>query len=136
MFHQLIPNLRPWLIAAAAAAVTIVAAPTGVVLADNHISNTGAAVLGGIAGLAVGAAIVDSTHPHVYYPPRYQPNPYPQPYPYAQPYPAYYPRPVYRPAYAAPFAPAPGVTCYPDRGLCFKYNGKVANQWTASVFGY
>ena len=58
------------------------------------------------------------------------------PYPYAQPYPAYYPRPVYRPAYAAPFTPAPGVVCYPDRGLCFKNNGNVANEWTGRVFGY
>lgn len=136
MFHQLIPATRTWLLAGLAA-VTLVAAPTGAVLADNHISSTGAAIVGGIAGLAVGAAIADSAHHNqAYYPPRYQPYGYPQPYPvYAQPYPAYYP-PAYRPAYARPFSPAPGVVCYPGRGLCYNdSNGTVANRWSARVFG-
>lgn len=119
----------------AMAAIAMMAVPLAEARADQ-ISSTGAAIVGGIAGLAVGAAIADSTHPRVYYPPRYEPYPYPPPYPYAQPYPVYYPQPVYRPAYAAPFSPAPGVTCYPGRGLCFKYNGNVANEWSARVFGY
>lgn len=121
---------------AGATALALLALPMAEAQAKDHISSTGAAILGGIAGLAIGAAIVDSAHPHVSYAPRYQPYPYPQPYPYAQPYPAYYPRPVYRPAYAGPFSPAPGVTCYADRGLCYNGNGTVANAWTGRVFGY
>lgn len=129
---------------AAFAATAVLAAPLGSVQADNHISNTGAAILGGVAGLALGAAIVDSqNHRQVYYPPRYQPYPYPQPYPYArpypyaQPYPYPQPYPVYYPAprYAAPFSPAPGVTCDPARGRCFNDNGTLANRWTIRVFG-
>ena len=145
MFHSLLPRFPAKLFAALAAAITLVTSAVGA-RADNHISSTGAAIVGGVAGLAIGAAIADSARPHVYYPPRYQPYPqpypyaqpypqpyaYPQPYPYAQPYPAYYPRPVYRPA---PFSPAPGVTCYPGRGLCFNGNGTVANRWSARVFG-
>lgn len=137
MFHPLIPSVPSKLLAAVAAVMLIVTGTTGA--RADHISNTGAAILGGVAGLAVGAAIADSQHPHVYYPPRYQPYPYPQPYPYAapsryvQPYPAYYP--AYRPHYAVPFSPAPGVTCDPGRGLCYNANGSVAGRWTNSVFG-
>jgi hypothetical protein len=136
VFHQLIPTTRLWLIAGVTA-VTLVAAPAGAVLADDHISSTGAAILGGIAGLAVGAAIVDNAHQHpVYYPPRYPAYAAAQPYPYAQPYPAYYPRPAYRPAYRAPFSPAGGVVCYPGKSICYNNNGSVAGNWTHRVFGY
>ncbi len=127
----------------AIAAAAIVAMPLAEAQANNNISNTGAAILGGIAGLAVGAAIVDSAHQHpVYYPPRYaypaaQPYPYAQPYPaYAQPQPAYYPRPAYHPAYGAPFSPTGGVVCYPGKGICYNNNGSVAGKWTNRVFGY
>lgn len=136
MFHQLIPALPSRLVAAAAAVILLVTSAPGA-RADKHINSTGAAIIGGIAGLAIGAAIADSANrnrPH--YPPRYHAYPPPQPYPYAQPYPAYYPQPVYRPAYARPFSPTGGVVCYPDRGLCYNdSNGSIANRWTARVFG-
>lgn len=137
MLHPLMPAL-PSRILAAVSALVMLAGSAGVSRADNHISSTGAAILGGVAGLAIGAAIADSAHQRpAYYPPRYQPYPPPQPYPYppryAQPYPAYYP--AYRPAYARTFSPAPGVSCNPRRGLCFNANGTVANRWTARVFG-
>lgn len=126
---------------AAAATLALVATPLAQAEAGSHISNTGAAILGGIAGVAVGAAIVDNAHRNpAYYPPRYQPYPYPEPYPYAAPYPyaqpypypAAYPRPVY----AGPFSPAPGVTCYPGRALCYNDNGTLARNWTGRVFDY
>lgn len=141
MFHALIPTTRSRLLAGLMAISMMVASAAGA-RADNHISSTGAAILGGVAGLAIGAAIADSNnHRPVYYPPRYA-QPYPPPYAYqpayaqpyqpayAQPYPAYYPR------YARPFSPAPGVTCNPGRGLCFNdSNGTVASRWTSRVFG-
>ena len=124
--------------------------------ANDHVSTTGAAIVAGIAGVAVGAAIADSANQHPdYAPPRYQaypaaqpypypepypyPQPYPPPYPYAQPYPQpypnYYPRPAYRHRYAAPFRPTSDVVCYPNKGLCFNDNGSVANKWTRRIFG-
>ncbi|MCA3554187.1 hypothetical protein [Aestuariivirga sp.] len=136
MFHPLISAVPSRLIAAAAA-VSLLAATAPDARADKKISNTGAAIVGGIAGLAIGAAIADSANRNRRdYQPRYQPYPPPPPYAYAQPYPVYYPQPVYRPAYARPFSPVASVVCYPDRGLCFnESNGSIANKWTARVFG-
>ena len=139
MFHPLLPTFPTKLLAAMAAVMLLVTSASGA-RADNHISSTGAAIVGGIAGLAIGAAIADSANRNQgYNPPRYQP--YPQPFPaYAQPYPAYaqpaYYPPAYRPAYARPFNPSPDVTCYPGRGLCYNdENGTIARKWTARVFG-
>lgn len=65
--------------------------------------STGAAIAGGIVGLAVGAAIAGSDHDRVVYRERYyEPEYYPGPAYY--PAPVYYPAPYYgRPYYARPY---------------------------------
>ncbi|MCX5578867.1 hypothetical protein [Kaistia terrae] len=74
-----------------------------------------AAIIGGIAGLAVGAAIADSAN-------RNQ-NVYGVP-----------PPPSYRPP--APFSPAGGVICYPDQRACYNNGGAYSSNWTWRVYGH
>lgn len=73
-----------------------------------------AAIIGGIAGLAVGAAIADSANRNrdVYGAP---------------------PPPSYRPP--APFSPAGGVICYPDQRACYNNGGAYSGKWTWRVYG-
>ncbi|WP_421694119.1 hypothetical protein [Aestuariivirga sp.] len=87
------------------------------------IGPTAAAILGGVAGLAVGAAIADANHHNnrrIYY------EGYQQPYPPGG-YDAYFNR---------SFSPAPRVVCYPAQRLCYDANGTVAHKWTRRIYGY
>jgi hypothetical protein len=86
------------------------------------ISPGGAAIVGGVAGLAVGAAIADAARPkkpHYYkgYQPAYPPGQY-DPYWYQ----------VYR--------PDPNVSCYPAQRLCYNRYGAISDTWTRRVYGY
>lgn len=115
------PSLRssvPALLAAAA-----------IILSAHHpadaktIGPTAAAILGGVAGLAVGAAIADSNHHsnrRIYY------EGYQEPYPPGG-YDAYFNR---------SFMPSSTVTCYPAQRLCYDRNGTVAHKWTRRIYGY
>lgn len=73
-----------------------------------------AAILGGLAGLAVGAAIADSANRNhdVYGAP---------------------PPPAYRPP--APFSPAGGIVCYPEQRACYNNGGAYNGNWTWRVYG-
>jgi hypothetical protein len=73
-----------------------------------------AAILGGIAGLAVGAAIADSANRNhdIYGAP---------------------PPPAYRPP--APFSPAGGIICYPEQRACYNNGGAYSGNWTWRVYG-
>jgi hypothetical protein len=82
--------------------------------------STGAAIAGGIVGLAVGAALSKKQkHTTVIYAPGYQP-----PYP-----PGTYPN-----AWAQFFSPKPGVTCYPIQRACYDARGAYNPKWTAITF--
>jgi len=74
-----------------------------------------AAIIGGIAGLAVGAAIADSANRNndIYGAP---------------------PPPSYRPP--APFSPAGGVICYPDQRACYNNGGAYSGNWTWRIYGH
>lgn len=109
------------LIAAAAAAALLLASVPQAAQAKT-IGPTGAAIVGGVAGLAIGAAIADANRPKkkIYYEG------------YAPPYrPGYY-----DPYFNQAFAPTAGVICYPAQRLCYNNNGTVANNWTRRVYGY
>ncbi len=86
-------------------------------------SDVGAAIAGGIVGLAVGAALSTKHHQNenIYYP-GYQP-----PYP-AGGYNPYWQQP--------PFSPAPGVLCYQAQQACYNVGGGYAGKWSARVFGF
>jgi hypothetical protein len=105
---------------AAAAAVSLTLAPAA---EAKNIGPTGAAIVGGVAGLAIGAAIADANRnkrKNYYY------NGYVPPY---QPG-------GYDPYFARAFSPSNDVTCYPAQRLCYNDNGSVAKHWTRRVFGY
>lgn len=87
------------------------------------ISPGGAAIVGGVAGLAIGAAIADANRPKP--PPYYYPG-------YAPPY-----RPgQYDPYWNQSFRPDPNVTCYPAQRICYNRYGGVADKWTRRIYGY
>lgn len=89
----------------------------------KHIGPTGAAIVGGVAGLAVGAAIADSYHHRkkkIYYES------------YA---PAYAPG-AYGPYFGQVLSPSPGVTCYPAQRMCYHNTGGVSGHWTYKIYGY
>jgi hypothetical protein len=73
-----------------------------------------AAIVGGIVGLAVGAAIADSANRNRDV--------------YGEP-----PPPAYRPP--APFSPAGGVICYPEQRACYNNGGAYNGNWTWRVYG-
>jgi hypothetical protein len=73
-----------------------------------------AAIIGGIAGLAVGAAIADSANRNVVV--------------YGAP-----PPPSYNPP--APFSPAGGIICYPAQRACYNNGGAYSSNWTYRVYG-
>lgn len=86
-----------------------------------HIGRaTGAAIAGGIVGLAVGTALSksDRYEPDVYVP-GYQPLYPPGGYPYA---------------WQQSFSPKPGVNCYPVQRACYDMGGAYNPKWTARTF--
>lgn len=87
-----------------------------------HDDAVGAAIAGGIIGLAAGAAL--SSHHHhdkvIYYPG------------YAPPYPPG----GYGPYYRQSFSPTPGIICYPAQRSCYRADGSFAPAWTSRTFGY
>ena len=87
--------------------------------AEAKISSTGAAILGGVAGLAVGAAIADSRKPRtkIYYE-------------------GYAPPPHYDPYFNQAFSPTAGIVCYPAQRLCYNNGGSISGKWTRNVYGY
>jgi len=106
-------------VAAAALLLAIIHQPAEA----KGISPTGAAIVGGLAGVAVGAAIADAAKPPR---PKYYYNGYAPPY-----------RPgYYDPYFNQAFSPTAGVVCYPAQRLCYHNNGSVANKWTRRVYGY
>ncbi len=107
-------------VATVAASVAILGAAPAPSLAKNkHVEE---AIIGGIVGVAVGAAL-SRKHQHdnrVYYP-NYQP---------------YYPPGGYDPYFAGSFSPSPDVVCYRAQRVCYNANGSVANKWSRRVFGF
>lgn len=86
------------------------------------IGPTAAAIVGGVAGVAVGAAIADAAKPKkkIIYPdyqPPYQPG-------------------RYDPYFNQAFSPEGGVVCYPAQRLCYNNGGSVNGTWTRRSFGY
>ena len=87
------------------------------------IGPTGAAIVGGLAGVAVGAAIADAARPAR---PKYYYDGYAPPY-----------RPGnYDPYFNQAFSPSAGVVCYPAQRMCYDNNGTVSHKWTRRVYGY
>ena len=84
---------------------------------------TAAAIVGGVAGLAVGAAIADSANQKKK---KYYYNGYAPPYGPG----------TYDPYFNQAFSPTAGVVCYPAQRLCYNNNGSDANHWTRNVYGY
>ncbi len=93
------------------------------VLADTRpapAGAAGAAIAGGIVGLAVGAALSRSQrHDTVIYVPGYQPPYPPGGYPYA---------------WGKSFSPRPGVICYQIQRACYDVGGAYNPKWTARTF--
>ena len=84
---------------------------------------TAAAIVGGVAGVAVGAAIADAANHNKK---KYYYNGYAPPYAPG----------AYDPYFNQAFSPTGGVVCYPAQRLCYNNNGSVANHWTRRVYGY
>lgn len=87
------------------------------------IGPTGAAIVGGVAGLAVGAAIADSYHHRkkkIYY----------------QAYAPPYAPGAYGPYFDTVLMPSPGVTCYPAQRVCYHNGGGISGKWTYRIYGY
>jgi hypothetical protein len=89
--------------------------------AEAKISTGGAAILGGVAGLAVGAAIADSQRNKKIYYQGYNPP---------------YPPGGYGPYFNQAFSPTAGVVCYPAQRLCYNNAGSISGKWTRNVYGY
>jgi len=104
----------------AAAALLMAAEPAA---QAKSIGPTGAAIVGGVAGLAVGAAIADSANRNKK---KYYYNGYQQPYAPGQ----------YDPYFNQAYSPVAGVVCYPAQRLCYNNGGSVNGTWTRRAFGY
>lgn len=106
---------------AAASALLMAGAPQAV--QAKTMGPTAAAIVGGVAGVAVGAAIADAAKPKqkkIYYDG------------YAPPY-----RPGnYDPYFNQAFSPSTGIVCYPAQRLCYNNGGTVSGTWTRKVYGY
>lgn len=111
LFGKLIP-------AAAAAALVLAAQP----VQAKTMGPTAAAIVGGVAGVAVGAAIADAAKPRkkkiVYegYQPPYQPG-------------------QYDPYFNQAYSPVAGVVCYPAQRACYNNGGTLNGTWTRRAFG-
>jgi hypothetical protein len=108
------------LIAALVAAVGLSTAMPQQASANN--SAVGAAIVGGIVGLGVGAALSDQHHHNkkIYY------NGYNPPYAPGG----------YDPYFSKAYSPAANVVCYPAQRVCYNNNGSYAAKWTRRVYGY
>lgn len=111
----------PALLAACAAMAMLVTAQHQ---ADaKTMGPTAAAIVGGVAGVAVGAAIADAAKPKkkkIYYEgyaPPYEPG-------------------HYDPYFNQAYSPATGVVCYPAQRLCYNNAGAVSGTWTRRIYGY
>ena len=104
----------------ASVALLLAAQPTA---QAKTIGPTGAAIVGGVAGVAVGAAIADAAKPkkkkiaYPNYQPPYQPG-------------------GYNPYFNQAYSPEAGVVCYPAQRLCYNNGGAVNGTWTRRAFGY
>ena len=105
----------------AAAALLVAAQPAA---EAKTMGPTAAAIVGGVAGLAVGAAIADSANQKKKK--KYYYNGYAPPYGPG----------TYDPYFNQAFSPTAGVVCYPAQRHCYNNNGSVANHWTRNVYGY
>lgn len=109
------------LLAGLAAAAILVPAPQQA--AAKTMGPTAAAIVGGVAGVAVGAAIADAAKPKkkkIYYEgyaPPYEPG-------------------RYDPYFSQAFSPTTGIVCYPAQRLCYSNAGAVSGTWTRKVYGY
>ncbi|WP_373505590.1 hypothetical protein [Aestuariivirga sp.] len=85
-------------------------------------SAVGAAIVGGIVGIGVGAALSDQHHHNkkIYY------NGYNPPYAPG----------AYDPYFAKVYSPASNVVCYSAQRVCYNNNGSYASKWTRRVYGY
>ena len=107
---------------AALGAVALLLAPQPAAQA-KQMGPTAAAIVGGVAGVAVGAAIADAARPKkkkIIYPD------YPPPYPPGG----------YDPYFNQAFSPTAGVVCYPAQHVCYNNGGSVNGTWTRKVYGY
>jgi hypothetical protein len=89
----------------------------------KQMGPTAAAIVGGVAGLAVGAAVGDAhakKNKKIYY------EGYAPPYPPGQ----------YGPYFNQAFSPTTGIVCYPAQRACYNNNGTVSGNWTRKVYGY
>ncbi|WP_035831180.1 hypothetical protein [Kaistia adipata] len=100
------------LIAAALVAPALLVAQAGPGEAKD--GKNAAAIIGGLAGIAVGAAIADSANRNrdIYGAP---------------------PPPSYNPP--APFSPSGGIICYPAQRACYNNGGAYNSNWTWRVYG-
>jgi hypothetical protein len=100
--------------------ISVFAAVTSAFVFDEvrpaRADSTGAAIAGGVVGLAVGAALSKKhKHSKVIIVPDYQP-----PYP-----PGAYPN-----AFAQSYSPIPGIICYPVQRACYDGGGAFNPKWT------
>lgn len=89
----------------------------------KQMGPTAAAIVGGVAGVAVGAAIADAhakKNKKIYY------DNYAPPYPPGQ----------YNPYFNEAFSPSTGIVCYPAQRACYNNNGTVSGSWTRKIYGY
>ena len=89
----------------------------------KQMGPTAAAIVGGVAGVAVGAAIADAAKPKkkkIYY------EGYAPPYELGR----------YDPYFNQAFSPTTGIVCYPAQRLCYSNAGAVSGTWTRKVYGY
>jgi len=110
------------LIAAALLAPGLAGSFTAPAFAHDHDKQVGAAIVGGIVGVAVGAAL-SKKHKHrddVYYP-GYRPA---------------YPPGAYNRYWNAIRVPQRGVTCYDAQRTCYSDSGDgYSRKWTLTIYG-
>lgn len=102
------------LIGGAMLVVVAMAATSAPVFAKN--GQNAAAIIGGLAGIAIGAAAVSAASSDYQHQDQYVPPPPPPP------------------RYRAPFSPAGGVVCYPQQRACYNDDGDFLPTWTGRVF--
>jgi hypothetical protein len=105
-----------------AGSMLLVAAVTGMATPELAYAKNGqnaAAIIGGVAGFALGAAAMSAASSDYRYQDQYVPPPPPPPPP---------------PRHMAPFSPAGGVVCYPQQRACYNDAGNYLPSWSSRVF--